>query len=55
MKLPSLITRHSFGLEREAKAVEDAVAKTVESGTLTRDLNGTASTEEVGRAVIRAI
>ncbi len=46
---------HSFGLEKEAKAVEDAVAKTVESGTLTRDLNGTSSTEEVGRAVVAAL
>ena len=51
----AMMLRHSFGLEKEAKAVEDAVGKTVESGPLTRDLNGTASTEEVGSAVIRAL
>ena len=51
----AMLLRHSFGLEKEAKAVEDAVAKTVELGTLTRDLNGTSSTEEVGRAVIQAL
>ena len=50
-----MMLRHSFGLEKEAKAIEDAVGKTVESGTLTRDLNGTASTDEVGSAVIRAL
>lgn len=51
----AMMLRHSFGLEKEAKAVEDAVAKTVESGKLTRDLNGTASTEEVGSAVVGAL
>ena len=51
----AMVLRHSFGLEKEAKAVEDAVAKTVEAGTLTRDLNGTSSTEEVSRAVIQAL
>ena len=51
----AMMLRHTFGLEQEAKAVEDAVAKTVESGKLTRDLNGTASTEEVGRAVVAAL
>jgi 3-isopropylmalate dehydrogenase len=50
-----MMLRHSFGLEKEAKAVEDAVAKTVESGKLTRDLNGSSSTEEVGRAVVAAL
>ncbi|OFV96696.1 MAG: 3-isopropylmalate dehydrogenase [Acidobacteria bacterium RIFCSPLOWO2_02_FULL_61_28] len=51
----AMMLRHSFGLEKEAKAVEDAVGKTVESGKLTRDLNGTATTEEVGNAVIHAL
>ena len=51
----ALLLRHSFGLESEARAVEDAVAKTVQSGTLPRDLKGTATTGEVGQAVIRSL
>jgi 3-isopropylmalate dehydrogenase len=51
----AMMLRHSFGLEREAKAVEDAVSKTIESGKLTKDLNGSSSTEEVGRAVVGAL
>jgi 3-isopropylmalate dehydrogenase len=51
----AMMLRHSFGLEKEAKAVEDAVSKTIESGKLTKDLNGTSSTEEVGRAIVAAI
>jgi len=50
-----MMLRHSLGLEAEAKAVEDAVAKTVESGVLTRDLNGNATTEEVGKAVVQSL
>jgi 3-isopropylmalate dehydrogenase len=51
----AMMLRHSFGLEKEAKAVEDAVSKTVESGKLTKDLGGSSTTEEVGAAVIGAI
>jgi len=51
----AMMLRHSFGLEKEAKAVEDAVSKTIESGKLTKDLNGSSSTEEVGAAVVGAL
>lgn len=51
----AMMLRHSFGLETEARAVEEAVAKTIESGVRSRDLKGTASTNEVGKAVIQAL
>jgi 3-isopropylmalate dehydrogenase len=47
----AMMLRHSFGLEAEAKAVEQAVRKTIDSGLRPRDLKGTASTAEVGNAV----
>ena len=51
----AMMLRHSFGLETEAQAIEDAVSRTVEAGTLTKDLNGSSSTEEVGAAVAAAL
>jgi 3-isopropylmalate dehydrogenase len=48
----AMMLRHSFGLETEARAVEQAVVKAVESGARTRDLKGTASTSEAGAAVL---
>ena len=51
----AMMLRHSFGLETEAKAVEDAVKKTLDAGVRPRDLKGTASTTEVGNAVIAAL
>ncbi|MBI3934208.1 MAG: 3-isopropylmalate dehydrogenase, partial [Acidobacteria bacterium] len=50
-----MMLRHSFGLEKEAAAVEQAVTKAVASGALTRDLKGTSSTEEVGKAVLKLL
>jgi 3-isopropylmalate dehydrogenase len=49
----AMMLRHSFGLEREARSVEDAVRKSVEAGVRSRDLKGTASTAEIGQAVAR--
>ena len=51
----AMMLRHSFHLEPEARAVEEAVVRTIESGVRPRDLKGNASTEEVGRAVIQAL
>ena len=51
----AMLLRHSFGLEAEAKAVEQAVRKTIDSGLRPRDLKGTASTQEVGKAVVQAL
>ncbi|KAI9822711.1 MAG: 3-isopropylmalate dehydrogenase [Phylliscum demangeonii] len=39
----------------EAKAVEDAVRKTIEDGVRTRDIGGSASTSEVGDAVAKEL
>ena len=49
----AMMLRHSFGLEKEAAAVEQAVTKAVTSGARSRDLKGTASTKEIGQAVLR--
>jgi 3-isopropylmalate dehydrogenase len=51
----AMMLRHSFGLEAEARAVENAVRKTIASGLRTRDLKGKASTAEMGQAVIQAL
>ncbi len=51
----AMLLRHSLGLEREAAAVEAAVAAVIDEGTLTGDLAGTGTparrTEDVGAAV----
>jgi 3-isopropylmalate dehydrogenase len=50
--------RHSFGLEQEARAVEQAVSETIEQGCVTPDIaHGSAprSTVEVGSAIAAAL
>jgi 3-isopropylmalate dehydrogenase len=51
----AMMLRHSFGLEHEAHAVEESVRKAVEAGVRSRDLKGTATTEEIGKAVVRSL
>ena len=51
----AMLLRHSFGLEAEARAVEEAVRKTIDSGVRPKDLKGSASTTEVGKAVVAAL
>ncbi|RPI23133.1 MAG: 3-isopropylmalate dehydrogenase, partial [Actinobacteria bacterium] len=51
----AMAMRHSLGLEAEAAAVEEAVDALLGSGMRTRDLGGSASTEDVGRAVAAAV
>lgn len=56
-----MLLRYSLGLEREAKAVEDAVRKvldTTESGGFalrTADLGGSVKTTEIGDKVIEVL
>jgi 3-isopropylmalate dehydrogenase len=49
----AMMVRHSFGLEKEAHAVETAVTQAVEAGALSRDLQGASSTAEIGKAVLK--
>jgi 3-isopropylmalate dehydrogenase len=51
----AMLLRHSFGLEREAAAVERALEQALVSGVRTADLGGTASTREVGDAVVQRL
>jgi 3-isopropylmalate dehydrogenase len=55
----AMMLRHSFGLEEEARAVEKAVAETIDEGLVTADiaLDGAMShsTVDVGRAVAAAL
>ncbi|PSN72955.1 Isocitrate/isopropylmalate dehydrogenase [Corynespora cassiicola Philippines] len=47
----ALLLRYSFGLEEEAKAIEDAVNLTLTNGIKTKDMSGTATTSEMGNAI----
>jgi 3-isopropylmalate dehydrogenase len=51
----ALLLRYSLDLESEARAIESAVDAVIERGTLTKDLGGTASTEQVAAAVLDAL
>jgi 3-isopropylmalate dehydrogenase len=55
----AMMLRHSFGLEEEARAVEKAVAETIDEGLVTADIapDGAMShsTVDVGRAVAAAL
>jgi 3-isopropylmalate dehydrogenase len=55
----ALMLRHSFGLEQEARAVEHAVAETIDEGRVTADIAPAGarsySTVEVGSAIAAAL
>jgi 3-isopropylmalate dehydrogenase len=51
----AMMLRHSFGLEKEAAAVETAVSTALNNGLRTRDLKGEATTSQVGAAVVAAL
>jgi tartrate dehydrogenase/decarboxylase/D-malate dehydrogenase len=44
-----------FGLHAEARAVEAAIDAVTAAGHLTRDVGGTADTDEVTTAIIKAL
>lgn len=48
----AMMFRYSLGLSSEAKAVEQAVKNAIDNGTLTKDLGGSASTKDMGDAVV---
>jgi 3-isopropylmalate dehydrogenase len=51
----AMLLRHSFGLDREAAMVEEAVVRVLQQGIRPPDLGGSASTVEVGQSVAAAI
>ena len=48
----AMMLRHSFGMDAEADRIEAAVAAVLAQGVLGHDLGGTASTSEIGDAVV---
>lgn len=51
----ALLLRHSLGLEKEATVIEAAVDAVLDRHELTRDLGGSASTQQLTSAVIAAV
>jgi len=51
----AMLLQYSLNLPKEAKAVEEAVRKTIENGVRTKDIGGKASTGEVGDAVAKEL
>jgi 3-isopropylmalate dehydrogenase len=51
----ALLLRHSLWLEAEAKSIESAVDAVLDREELSRDLNGTASTQQITAAVLSAM
>ena len=48
----AMMLQYSFNLPEEAKAIEEAVRNTIESGVRTKDIGGSAGTKEVGDRVV---
>jgi len=48
----AMMLRHSFGMETEAARIEAAVAAVLAQGVLGHDLGGSASTTEIGDAIV---
>lgn len=48
----AMMLRHSFAMEAEASRIEAAVATVLEQGILGHDLGGSASTSEIGDAIV---
>jgi len=48
----AMLLRHSFSMETEAARIESAVAAMLQSGIRSADLGGSASTQEIGDAVL---
>ena len=47
----AMMLKYFLHLPAESKAIEDAVRRTIEKGTRTKDIGGVSSTVEVGDAV----
>ncbi|MCJ1327833.1 3-isopropylmalate dehydrogenase [Thelotrema lepadinum] len=51
----AMLLKYSLCLPAEAKAIEEAVRRTIEAGIRTKDIGGSASTKEVGDAVAKTL
>lgn len=51
----AMMLQYSFNLPDEARAVEEAVKRTIEDGVTTKDIGGSASTKEVGDKVVEEL
>ncbi|KAF7291033.1 3-isopropylmalate dehydrogenase [Mycena chlorophos] len=51
----AMLLRYSFGLEKPAKAIEDAVRKVLDTGVRTKDLGGEAGSEEIGDLIVKEL
>jgi len=52
---PAMMMLYSFNLPDEAKAIEEAVKRTIESGVSTKDIGGSSSASEVGDRVAKEL
>ncbi len=50
-----MMLQYSLNLPEEAKAIEEAVKSTIESGVCTKDIGGSSSTREVGDHVAKEL
>lgn len=50
-----MMLQYSLGLPAQAKAVEEAVRRTIEKNVRTKDIGGSNSTVEVGDAVAQEL
>jgi 3-isopropylmalate dehydrogenase len=48
----AMMLQYSLNLPVEAKAVEEAVRRTIEKGTKTKDIGGSTTTVQMGDAVV---
>ena len=51
----AMMLQYSLQLPEEAKLIEEAVRRTIDKGFKTKDIGGTASTQEVGDAVVQEL
>ena len=50
-----MMLQYSFNLPDEAKAIEEAVRKTIDDGVTTGDIGGKSTTKQVGDQVAEAL
>ncbi len=48
-----MMLKYSLNLPEEAKAIDEAVKRTIENGVNTKDIGGSSSTSEVGDAIAK--